>query len=89
LKVDKSKQEIIAYKFPDGVVKDKYRIHFKDLLIIQNYQSEKNILFMESCYTRTLNIFQHKPLPTNCLTFIGLSENNYEVREISIEVINK
>ncbi len=37
LKIDKSKVEIVAFKHPDGIIKDKYRIHLKELLIIERY----------------------------------------------------
>ena len=84
LKIDKSKHEIIAFKSPDGVVKDKYRIHLKELLVIRNYQRETDIAYSESVFTRTINIFQHKAPAISCLTLIGLTEN-FEVREISIE----
>lgn len=80
LKVDKLKKEIICFKYPDGVIKDKYRINLKELLIIQTYLNDRDPLFLEGNFTRTSNIFQHKAVATNCITLLGLHEANYEVR---------
>jgi hypothetical protein len=89
LKIDKSKVEILAFKYPEGIIKDKYRIHLKDLLVIERYQSDKDTLFIESVFTKALNPFQHKVNPQHCLTMLCLCDHNYEVREISVEMGNK
>lgn len=87
LRMDKARKELVCYKHPDGLVKDKYRLALRDLLVIQTYPSEKDHLFLEGNFTRTSNIFQHKPVAAHCLTLMGLNEANYEVRELSIEAL--
>ena len=83
LKFDISKQELISYKWPDGEIKLKYRLPIKDIMMIYSYPNEKDVVFQESNFTRSSNVFQHNANPALCITVMCLCEEN-DVREISV-----
>ncbi len=76
----------MAFKAPDGIIKEKYRLHFKELLIVHRYTPQSQSLFAESSFTKAINPFQHTVKPEHCLTLLCLTAHSFEVKEISIEV---
>jgi hypothetical protein len=83
LKYDTAKQELIGYKWPDGEIKLKYRLPLKDIMMIYSYPNEKEVVFLESNFTRSSNVFQHKADPALCITVLCLCDGN-DVRETSV-----
>ena len=83
LKLDKNGGELVVFKNPDGIIKDKYRLPVKNILIVYDYMDKTSFLFQESSFNQTINIFQHTVIQENCISIFCLTEKD-EVREISI-----
>ena len=88
-KFDRKKQQLVALKHPDGQLKSKYCLPLKNVLFIYRYQSQDDVLLQESRFTRTFNRFQHNVNYQHCVTIFCLIEEKFEVREISVELLNE
>ena len=56
--------------------------------MIYSYPNEKDVVFQESNFTRSSNVFQHNANPALCITVMCLCEEN-DVREISVQFENQ
>ena len=79
VRLDRLMKSMVAFKYPDGEIKRKYQLPLASILTVCMYGGEKEQLFEESRFKKSMNPFQSDAVVGQCLTIIALCEKN-EVR---------
>lgn len=80
--------ELVAYKQPDGEIKEKYVIPLWEVVGVRGYESSEDPLLMESVLSKPKTIFQKGSVGDSCATVIGVVGDELSVRQIDVEFEN-